>query len=96
MKLESAAPAMGLRIDQLSLAKEGNRAVDELRALLLEHQLLVITKQQLTSEQLMDFGRGWGELMTHPSSMAHQILTFRRSRTKAKSKVKASARGIPT
>ena len=62
---------MGLRIDQLSLAKEGNRAVDELRALLLEHQLLVITKQKLTSEQLMDFGRGWGELMTHPSSMAH-------------------------
>ena len=71
MKLESAAPAMGLRVGQLNLAKDGDRAVGELRGLLLEHQLLVITKQQLTSEQLMDFGHGWGDLMTHPSSMAH-------------------------
>ena len=72
MKAESAAPALGLRIRQLDLAKDGGRAVDELRALLLEHQLLVIAKQQLTSQQLMDFGLGWGELMTHPSSVARK------------------------
>ena len=70
--LEPLAPAMGVRVEGLDLRVASRDAADlasELRAVLLEHHLLVVSGQDLRGEELQAFGSAWGELLTHPASM---------------------------
>ena len=68
MKRERLSPAMGLRISGLDLAKASSDLTSELRELLHEHVALVIGEQRLDDQGLQQFGRLWGELLTHPAS----------------------------
>ena len=64
---------MGARIEGVDLARE--RSADamrelrhELREALIEYHLLVLPDQHLTARELEAFGRGWGDLLTHPAT----------------------------
>ncbi len=54
---------------------------------LVEHELIVFRNQDITSENLMDFGRRFGELTVHPFSPhdanAPQLIKFRNDETNA-------------
>lgn len=68
MKQQRLSPAMGVRIDDINVNEANNDMVGELRALLNEHHLLCLSKQELSDEQQQSFGGLWGELLTHPAS----------------------------
>src|SRR5262245_19355575 len=59
------------------------RAIDEA---LVENELIIFRDQKITSENLMDFGRRFGELTVHPFSpneaVAPQLIKFRNDETK--------------
>ena len=59
------------------------RAIDEA---LVENELIIFRDQKITSENLMDFGRRFGELTVHPFSpndaAAPQLIKFRNDETK--------------
>ena len=67
-----ASVALGVRVEGIDLAGEhGDRhddVIDHLRALLLEHHLLVLPGQDLSPTELESFGRQWGDLLTHPAT----------------------------
>src|SRR2546428_13533640 len=60
------------------LSEEVFRAIEEA---LVENELIIFRDQKITSENLMDFGRRFGELTVHPFSpneaTAPQLLKFR-------------------
>ncbi len=67
--VDRASVAMGARIAGIDLAYDcGPEVVAELRALLLEHHLLVLPGQRISALELADFGRCWGDLLTHPAT----------------------------
>lgn len=68
MTVQQASPMLGARIEGVDLAHESDADIDELRALMLRHHLLVLPNQQLTAVELERFGRRWGELLTHPAT----------------------------
>ena len=71
LRQERISPAMGVRVGGIDLHAANNDLNDlvgELRQLLLVHNLLVITNQNLNQENMKVFGEFWGELHTHPSS----------------------------
>jgi alpha-ketoglutarate-dependent taurine dioxygenase len=65
------------------LSDEAFRAIEEA---LVENELIIFRDQQITSENLMDFGRRFGELTVHPFSpneeTAPQLIKFRNDETK--------------
>ena len=64
-----ASVALGVRVEGIDLAAaHGADLIDHLRALLLEHHLLVLPGQNLTPAELEAFGRQWGDLLTHPAT----------------------------
>lgn len=64
-----ASVALGARVEGIDLATDhGDDLIDHLRALLLEHHLLVLPGQDLTPTALEAFGRRWGDLLTHPAT----------------------------
>ena len=69
MKTERLSPALGLRVDGLDLHASSEDLVAALRAELLDHHVLVISKQSFGAEELQAFGQQWGTLLTHPSGM---------------------------
>jgi taurine dioxygenase len=64
------------------LAGEAFRAIE---AALVENELIIFRNQEITSENLMDFGRRFGELTVHPFSpneeSAPQLIKFRNDET---------------
>jgi taurine dioxygenase len=65
------------------LSDEPFRAIE---AALVENELIIFRDQEITSENLMDFGRRFGELTVHPFSpneeTAPQLIKFRNDETK--------------
>jgi len=65
------------------LSDEAFRAIEEA---LVENELIIFRDQQITSENLMDLGRRFGELTVHPFSpneeTAPQLIKFRNDETK--------------
>src|SRR6195256_1737861 len=65
------------------LADEAFRVIEEA---LVEHELIIFRDQEISSENLMDFGRRFGELTVHPFSpneaTAPQLIKFRNDETK--------------
>ena len=67
--VDPAGVAMGARVDGIDLAcARDAETVARLRELLLEHHLLILPGQRLSALELRDFGRLWGELLTHPAT----------------------------
>ena len=67
--ISRASVAMGARVEGIDLARDGGAdVIAELRELLLEHHLLVLPGQELSALELEAFGRGWGDLLTHPAT----------------------------
>ena len=63
---------LGARVEGFDLASGGDQAtIRELRDLLLEHHLLVLPDQHLSALELEQFGRLWGNLLTHPATKHH-------------------------
>ena len=60
------------------LPDDAFRAIEEA---LVEHELIIFRGQDITSDNLMEFGRRFGELTVHPFSpndeKAHQLIKFR-------------------
>ena len=74
-------PCLGAEISGVDLRgplDDAQRA--EIEAALVEHELLVWRNQEISSEQLMDFGRRFGELSVHPfaphEATAHELIKF--------------------
>ena len=64
-----ASVALGARVEDIDLARDGGAdVVEDLRELLLEHHLLVLPGQELTALELETFGRRWGDLLIHPAT----------------------------
>ena len=64
-----AGVALGARVEGIDLVRDNDaETVAELRALLLQHHLLVLPGQQLSALELEAFGRRWGALLTHPAT----------------------------
>ena len=63
-----AGVALGARVEGIDVRDNDAETVAELRALLLQHHLLVLPGQQLSALELEAFGRRWGALLTHPAT----------------------------
>jgi taurine dioxygenase len=65
------------------LSDEAFRVIEEV---LVENELIIFRDQEISSENLMDFGRRFGELTVHPFSpneaTAPQLIKFRNDETK--------------
>ena len=59
---------MGVRVDGLDLHNATNDLVGSLRDLLNQNHLVVVSDQDLEDEDYQEFGKLWGELLTHPAS----------------------------
>ena len=68
MNIEKLSPAMGVRVEGLNLNESNVDMVGELRALLIANHLVCVGNQDLDEDQQQEFGRLWGELLTHPAS----------------------------
>ncbi|MEM7409693.1 MAG: TauD/TfdA family dioxygenase [Myxococcota bacterium] len=67
MRITPLAGAFGVELHDLDLADPPDAAeVAKLRALLLEHRLLVVRGQQLDAPRLREIGAGFGSLDRHP------------------------------
>ena len=61
-----ASVAVGARVEGVDLARDsGDRVIDRLRELLLEHHVLALPGQRLSAPELASFGHRWGELHRH-------------------------------
>jgi taurine dioxygenase len=61
------AGSLGAEIRGVSLTEIGPAQVDEIQALLIEHQVLFFPEQHLAPEAHVAFGRNFGELEGHPN-----------------------------
>ena len=60
------AGALGAEVGGVHLGRLEDEALDEVRAALLEHQVLFFRDQEITREQHKRFGRRFGTLQIHP------------------------------
>lgn len=68
LKVELLSPAIGAEVTNFNMldAIEDDALVAELRALLLQHKVIVFRDQDITSEQHVRFSRRFGELEVNP------------------------------
>lgn len=61
------AAALGAEITGVDLAQDlPDEVLADIRAALLDHQVIVFRNQQLTPDQQLAFARRWGEIHLHP------------------------------
>src|SRR5581483_5612250 len=61
------AGALGAEVTGVDLSQDlPDHVLAEVRAALLEHQVIVFRNQSLTPEQQLRFARRWGEIHLHP------------------------------
>jgi taurine dioxygenase len=67
LQVSRLTAALGAIIEGVRLSEELNEeTIDQLRSLLVEHQLLLFRRQPLTPQQQVRFARRFGELHIHP------------------------------
>ena len=68
MKVTALAPAMGAEITGLDLAKGDFKSglIDDIRAVWLEHHLLVVRDQNLSPQRQLELARAIGEPDIYP------------------------------
>jgi taurine dioxygenase len=67
MEVVRLSGSLGAEVRGISLARVGRAEADEIRALLMEHQVLFFPDQQLSPEEHVAFGRHFGQLEGHPN-----------------------------
>lgn len=78
---------LGAEISGVDLRQQfSDEAFRVIEGALVENELIILRNQEITSENLMDFGRRFGELTVHPFSpnevTAPQLIKFRNDETK--------------
>ncbi len=69
LDIEPVSVTLGARVQGLNVGSDDSQeTVSLLHELMLKHHLLVIPNQQLSALELEEFGRRWGELLTHPAT----------------------------
>ena len=69
LTVDRASVALGARVEGIDLPRDSSdETIVDLRELLLAHHLLVLPGQHLSALELEAFGRGWGDLLTHPAT----------------------------
>ncbi len=70
MQLTQVTPNIGAELEGIDLSRPlDNQTVVELRALFVEHMVLVFRDQKLTRDEHKNFGRYFGDLHIHPSHL---------------------------
>jgi taurine dioxygenase len=64
-------PALGVEVTSIDARAAGNGTIEELQALLVEHQLLVLREQELDPSALVEFARRFGEPEIFPAEFAY-------------------------
>lgn len=59
--------SLGAEVRGMDLSQAGSAEADQLRDLLMEHQVLFFPKQTLSPDEHIAFGRLFGELESHPN-----------------------------
>ncbi|MDH3685027.1 MAG: TauD/TfdA family dioxygenase [Myxococcales bacterium] len=67
LEVQRLSGSLGAEVRGISLAEVGPTEADDIRALLLEHQVLFFPEQFLSQEAHIAFGRNFGELEGHPN-----------------------------
>ena len=67
LEITRLSGSLGAEIRGIALAKALPADAEQIRALLLEHQVLFFPEQSLTPDQHIAFGRLFGELESHPN-----------------------------
>lgn len=67
MEVVRLSGSLGAEVRGISLARVGSAEADEIRALLMEHQVLFFPDQQLSPEEHVAFGQHFGQLEGHPN-----------------------------
>ena len=67
-----AEPNIGARVDGIDLSNDmSDEVIATLRALLVDHHVVVLPGQVLSAKELEQFGQMWGELLKHPATQHH-------------------------
>ena len=77
--------AMGAEIHGVDLARIDDRTFEAVHRALLDHGVIFFRNQDISSDNLMDFGRRFGELTVHPfaprDENASVLIKFRNDET---------------
>lgn len=68
IEYERLSPALGAHVAGLDLSASSEDLVSVLRKLLHQVGVVVIADQDMSEQELMQFGLRWGNLLTHPAS----------------------------
>jgi len=63
--LQRLSGALGARVDGVDLARASGKSIDAIKAALARHKVLVLHDQRLDAEELLAFGRAFGEPEVH-------------------------------
>ena len=66
LQIRPVAPTLGAEVRGIDVRNIGDAEFEVVRDAFREHRLLVIKDQSLSPEELMAWGRRWGELLVHP------------------------------
>ena len=67
MEVVRLSGSLGAEVRGISLSQVGTAEADEIRTLLMEHQVLFFPGQQLSPEEHVAFGQHFGKLEGHPN-----------------------------
>jgi taurine dioxygenase len=86
MTITRAGANLGAEISGIDLRQRlSNEQFSTIEGALVEHELIVFRNQYISSDNLMDFGRRFGDLTVHPfapsEGEAPQLITFRNDET---------------
>ena len=71
MKVVRLNNFFGAEVQEIDLRDLSSKAIDDLQSLWLEHKVLVLRNQSLTSEQHINFSKHFGDLEIHPFGNKH-------------------------
>ena len=71
MKVSRLNNFFGAELQGIDLRNLKSKTVDELKSLWIEHKVLVIRNQSLTTEEHVNFAKNFGDLEVHPFARKH-------------------------
>ena len=71
MKVSKLNNFFGAELQGIDLKNLKSKTVDDLKGLWIEHKVLVIRNQSLTTEEHVNFAKNFGDLEVHPFAGKH-------------------------
>ena len=71
MKVSKLNNFFGAELQGIDLRNLKSKTVDDLKSLWIEHKVLVIRNQSLTTEEHVNFAKNFGDLEVHPFARKH-------------------------